>query len=49
LKLAELALPEVYGSTEKAIFVKIRLDECTAAIETKTRELETLAAEIEKA
>jgi len=40
---AELALPEVYGSIEKARAVKIKLDDCNAAIEAKTSEWETLA------
>ena len=39
----ELALPEVYGSVEKARAVKIKLDECNAAIEAKTSEWEEAA------
>jgi ATP-binding cassette subfamily F protein 3 len=39
---AELSLPEVYSNGEKAKAVKQKLDECTAAIETKTAEWETL-------
>ncbi|MCL1959985.1 MAG: ATP-binding cassette domain-containing protein, partial [Spirochaetes bacterium] len=42
----ELALPEVYGSVEKARAVKIKLDECNAAIEAKTSEWEEAAEEI---
>ena len=44
---AELARPEVYSSGEKARAVKLRLDNCAAAIETKTAEWESLAAELE--
>jgi ATP-binding cassette subfamily F protein 3 len=44
----ELARPEVYTSGEKAKAVKLKLDECSAAVETKTAEWETLAAELEK-
>jgi ATP-binding cassette subfamily F protein 3 len=45
----ELALPEVYGSVEKARSVKTKLDECAAAIEAKTREWEEAADRLEKA
>jgi ATP-binding cassette subfamily F protein 3 len=45
----ELALPEVYGSVEKARAVKTKLDECAAAIEAKTREWEEAANRLEKA
>jgi ATP-binding cassette subfamily F protein 3 len=46
---AELARPEVYSNGEKAKAVKLRLDNHTAAIEAKTAEWETLAAELEAA
>jgi ATP-binding cassette subfamily F protein 3 len=46
---AELALPEVYGNVEKAREVKLKLDECVAAIEAKTREWEAAADKLEKA
>jgi len=42
---AELAMPEVYSNGEKARAVKIKLDECAAAIEAKTREWEAVAGE----
>ena len=47
--LAALALarPDVYSSAEKARAAKRKLDECTAAIESKTGEWEALAAELE--
>jgi ATP-binding cassette subfamily F protein 3 len=45
---AEMALPEVYSNGEKAREVKIKLDECTAAIEAKTGEWEAVAAELEE-
>jgi ATP-binding cassette subfamily F protein 3 len=45
----ELALPEVYGSVEKARAVKKKLDECTTNIEAKTREWEEAADKLEKA
>jgi ATP-binding cassette subfamily F protein 3 len=45
----ELALPGVYSNGEKAKEVKLKLDECTAAIESKTGEWEQLAAELEAA
>ncbi|MCL2066870.1 MAG: ABC-F family ATP-binding cassette domain-containing protein [Treponema sp.] len=44
---AELSRPEVYANGEKAKAVKIKLDECTAAIESKSREWEELAKELE--
>ncbi|MDR2370967.1 MAG: ABC-F family ATP-binding cassette domain-containing protein [Treponema sp.] len=46
---AELSLPEVYGSREKAKAVKLRLDKTAAAIDGKTREWEERAAELENA
>ena len=39
---AELSLPEVYANAEKAKAVKLKLDECAAAIEIKTRQWEEL-------
>ena len=45
----QLSRPEVYSSGEKAKAVKIKLDETAAALEVKTTEWETLAAELEKA
>ncbi|MCL2809795.1 MAG: ATP-binding cassette domain-containing protein, partial [Treponema sp.] len=44
---AKLALPEVYSNGEKAKEIKEKLDECTAEIETKTREWEAVASELE--
>ena len=41
--VAELALPEVYSNGEKAKAVKLKIDECTAAIEVKTSEWEAIA------
>jgi ATP-binding cassette subfamily F protein 3 len=46
---AELARPEVYSNGEKAKAVKLRLDNCAAAIDAKTAEWEKLAAELETA
>ena len=46
---SELARPEVYSSGEKAKAVKARLDECSATLETKSREWETVAEELEQA
>ena len=45
----ELSLPEVYSIGEKAKEVKQKLDDCTAAIEAKTKEWEKIASELEKA
>ena len=45
---AELALPEVYSSGEKAKAAKQKLDETTAALEAKTVEWEKAAEELEK-
>ncbi|MDR1252672.1 MAG: ABC-F family ATP-binding cassette domain-containing protein [Treponema sp.] len=45
----EMALPGVYSNGEKAKGVKLKLDECTAAIESKTGEWEKLTAELEAA
>jgi ATP-binding cassette subfamily F protein 3 len=42
---AELSNPAVYSNGEKARAVKLKLDECTAAITEKTAEWEALAAE----
>jgi len=42
-----MALPEVYSDGEKAREVKLKLDECTAAIGVKTGEWEAIAAELE--
>ena len=39
---AQLALPEVYSNGEKTKAVKLKIDECTAAIEVKTREWEAI-------
>ena len=39
---AELSLPEVYSNVEKARTVKSKIDECTANIEVKNREWESL-------
>ena len=38
----ELSNPEVYSNGEKAKAVKLKLDECTAAITEKTAEWEAL-------
>jgi ATP-binding cassette subfamily F protein 3 len=46
---AELARPEVYSNGEKARAVKLRLDNCAAAIETQTAAWESLAEELERA
>ena len=46
---AELALPEVYSSGEKARSIKQKLDKTAAALEAKTMEWETAAGELEKA
>ncbi len=43
----ELARPDVYSNGEKARAVKIKLDECTANIEVKTREWEAVSAELQ--
>jgi len=40
---AELSLPEVYSNGQRAKDVKNKLDDCTAAIETKTAEWEKAA------
>ncbi|MDR2941474.1 MAG: ABC-F family ATP-binding cassette domain-containing protein [Treponema sp.] len=40
----ELSLPEVYSDGQRAKSVKIKLDECTAAIEAKTAEWEEAAS-----
>ena len=45
---AELARPDVYSNGERAREVKLKLDECAAAIEVKTREWEAIASEAEK-
>jgi ATP-binding cassette subfamily F protein 3 len=42
----ELALPEVYSDREKAIGIKHRLDECTTAIEEKSRQWEGIAEQL---
>jgi ATP-binding cassette subfamily F protein 3 len=46
---AELARPEVYANGEQARAVKLKLDQCAAAIESKSAEWEALAAELETA
>ena len=43
----ELARPDVYSNGEKAKAVKIKLDECTANIEVKTKEWEAVCAELQ--
>jgi ATP-binding cassette subfamily F protein 3 len=42
---AELSLPEVYSNGEKARAVKLKLDECIAALKAKTAEWEAVALE----
>ena len=44
---SELALPEVYSNGETAKTVKLKLAECTAAIEEKTRVWEDIASALE--
>jgi len=44
---AELSLPEIYSNGEKAKAVKLKLDECEAAIKLKNSEWEKIAAELE--
>ena len=44
---AELSQPQTYSSAERAREIKQKLDECSAAIETKTLEWEAIAAELE--
>ena len=46
---AELSKPEVYSSAEKARGVKQKLDNIAVVMETKTREWEAKAGELEKA
>jgi ATP-binding cassette subfamily F protein 3 len=46
---AELSLPQVYSNGEKAKAVKLKLDETVSAIDSKTREWEEKAAELETA
>jgi len=43
----ELAMPDVYSNGEKAKAVKIKLDECTAVIEVKTRDWEAVSKELD--
>jgi len=45
----KLGKPEVYSSGEKARAVKLALDETAAALEAKSREWESIAAELERA
>jgi len=45
----ELSTPEVYSVGEKAKAVKLKLDECAAAIAVKSGEWETLVSELETA
>ncbi|MDR3172436.1 MAG: ABC-F family ATP-binding cassette domain-containing protein [Treponema sp.] len=45
----ELAKPEIYRNGAQAKAVKLKLDETTAALEAKTQEWETKAAELELA
>jgi len=44
---AELSLPEIYSNGEKAKAVKLRLDECEAAIKLKNSEWEAVVEELE--
>jgi ATP-binding cassette subfamily F protein 3 len=44
----EFSRPEVYSSGEKSRTVKLKLDECSAALEVTSREWETVAEELEK-
>jgi len=44
---AQLSLPDVYSNSEKAKSVKQKLDECVTLLETKTKEWEKIAAELE--
>jgi len=44
----KLGRPEVYSSGEKARAAKLALDETAAALEAKSREWESIAAELEK-
>jgi ATP-binding cassette, subfamily F, member 3 len=44
---AELARPDVYSNGEKAKAVKIKLDDCAAVIEAKTREWEAISKELD--
>jgi ATP-binding cassette subfamily F protein 3 len=44
----ELARPDVYSSGGKAKAVKLKLDECSAALEAKSLEWEAVAGELEK-
>jgi len=44
----ELASPDVYSNGEKAKAVKLKLDECTANIEIKTREWEAVSEELQQ-
>ena len=44
----ELAKPEVYSFGEKAKAVKLKLDECSADLEAKSREWEAIAQELAK-
>jgi ATP-binding cassette subfamily F protein 3 len=45
----ELSLPEIYSLAEKARAVKLRLDECTAALESKGQEWEETHTELVQA
>jgi len=45
----KLGKPEVYSSGEKARAVKLALDETTATLEAKSKEWESIAAELERA
>jgi hypothetical protein len=48
LKLeSDLSLPHIYSSGEKAREVKIKIDECTIAIENKTTEWEKTIKELQ--
>jgi len=44
---AELSLPEIYSNGEKAKAVKLKLDECEAAIKVKNSEWEAVVEELE--
>jgi ATP-binding cassette subfamily F protein 3 len=43
---SELSLPGVYSNGERAREMKLKIDECTAAIETKTTEWEQISREL---
>ena len=45
----ELARPEVYSNGDKVKVLKLKLDQCSAAIEAKTGEWEKLTTELKTA